>query len=167
MRRVTFGTAFVFGLAGFAAADTAQLQWFHDLSDLSIYVKPRFSTPNQWDQQFGIRAKLLRYGNFSAEYSLAYDPFYPVKFNTEPRWTTGIQFAYFFVRAPIPIAVYTTPKYNLYNQWKEEFGLNFRIVSKPRYYISSSLDYQVPYPYAEKSKPVFQASLTLGFPLGG
>jgi hypothetical protein len=155
------------GCAVTASAQQSGTQYFRGLADLSLYLKPRFNTPNLWDQQGGLRARLMRSGNASAEYSLAYDPYYPIKFNNIPRWTTGIQFAYFFTKLPIPIAVYTTPKYNLVNTWKEEFGLNFRFLQTRRVYVNSSLDYQPTFPYVEKQKSVFQASLTVGFPLGG
>jgi hypothetical protein len=153
------------GGAACASAQQAGPLYFKGIDDLSIYLKPRFSTPNVWDQQVGLRARLVKFGNASAEYSIAYDPYYPIKFDVKPRWTTGVQFAYFFTQAPIPIGVYTTPKYNLVNSWKEEFGLNFRIIQKPRYYVNSSVDYQANFPYVDKGKPTFQASLTVGFPL--
>jgi hypothetical protein len=142
-------------------------EFFTGLKDLSIYLKPRFNTPNLWDQQVGVRAKIVRYGNLSSEFSIAYDPYYPIKWDIKPKWTSGIQVAYFFAKDPFPIGVYTTPKYNLVNGWKQEAGFNFRFISKPQYYVNSSVDYQIPYPYAEKSKPTFQGSLTIGFPLGG
>jgi hypothetical protein len=145
----------------------AKPQWLNGLSDLSVFLKPRFSSPSTWDQQFGLRARIVRYGNFSSEYSFAYDPNYPIKLDIKPKWTTGVQFAYFFTHAPFPIGVYTTPKYSLVNSWKEELGLNARFLNTPRIYVNSAIDYQASYPFLKESKPVFQASLTVGFPFGG
>lgn len=165
MLRSVFPCLFSLCCLSTALAQDAHPVYFKGLDDMSLFLKPRFTNPNVWDQQFGLRARLMRDGNFSAEYSIAYDPTYPIKWDKRPVWTTGIQFAYFFTKAPFPVAVYTTPKYNLVRTWKEEYGLNLRLVQQKRVYVNSSLDYQSPYPYVGRAKPpAFQASLTVGFP---
>lgn len=165
MLKSAFAMFLALPVAASALGQDSHPQYLKDLEDLSLFLKPRFTNPNTWDQQVGLRAKLMRDGNFSAEYSIAYDPTYPIKWDKRPVWTTGIQFAYFFTKAPFPIAVYTTPKYNLVRTWKEEYGLNLRLLNQKRVYVNSSLDYQSPYPYIAKSRPPgFQASLTVGFP---
>jgi hypothetical protein len=153
--------------AGSASAQQSKPQFLDSLADLSVYTKPRFDSPYRWDEAFGLRAKLARYGNASAEFSIAYDPYLPIKYSIDPKWTSGIQFAYFFTKAPFPIGIYTTPKFNLINVWSQEFGLNLRLLNTRRVYVNSSIDDQITYPFVHKAPPTFQASLTVGFPLGG
>jgi hypothetical protein len=105
MKSGTFLVFPAFTVSCVCGAQQAALVWFGGLEDPSLYLKPRFNTPNSWDQQFGLRAKIVKDGNFSADYLIAYDPLYPIKFDIHPRWTTGVQFAYFFTNMPIPVGV--------------------------------------------------------------
>ena len=147
-------------------SEGAQLKFISSWKDVSIYTKTKSDLFRQWDQEFGVQATYVRSGNFSSIINVAYDPIYPIRFNIEPRWNSGIAFNYYFVPKPIRLGIYTKTKYNLINTWKQESGLSVRFYTSPALNVSTNVGYQWTYPYIEGKKPGYQAQILLAFPLG-
>ena len=147
------------------AGQTPGVKWFDGLGDVSLYLKPKYNLVNQWDQEFGILAVVARYGNWSAVTNFAYDPYYPIRFDQEPRFTAGMQFTYTFLHQPIGLGAYTKPKYNFENTWKEESGITSTFFRSRRLVISSNVAYVWNYPYVTGQKPSWLALVNFQFPL--
>jgi len=149
-----------------AAAQSAPLQWFDGLKDVSLYLKPKFNLIKTWDQEFGVMARVAHEGNFAVVANVTYDPVYPVAFNREPRFSAGLQFTYIFTHEPLPIGVYTKPKYDLFSHWKQESGVTARLFTSRSLIISTNLAYVWNYPYIKGQTPNWLALINFQFPLG-
>ena len=151
---------------GAVSTHTSKLEWCEGLKDVSVYLKPKYNLINTWDQEFGAMVRVLYDGNFVAVTNFCYDPLYPVAFNRAPRYSAGLQFTYYFTQAPMPVGVYTKPKYDLFSHWKEESGVTTRLYTSKSLIISTNLAYVWNYPYISGQAPNWLALINFQFPLG-
>jgi len=135
-------------------------------SDVQLYLKTKYNFVRTWDQEFGVAASLVRYGNGSLIGALSYDPTYPISFHKKPRICAGFQFTYTFTSGPEKLGVYTKPKTTFLGLWKEETGLTGRLYASKSLIVSANLATIFDYPYKSNAKPQFVGGICFGFPLG-
>ena len=139
--------------------------WFHQLSDVSIYTRLDSNLDGQWKQYLGLQLAILSWGNFSAQYSVAYDPTYAIRFDKKPAFTNGLQLKYIVHPDRYQPAVYTKPKCNFLGSWAEETGVTAHVVSYKKDYMSAAFAYVNKFPYKSDAKPGWAAYVAFVFPL--
>lgn len=154
-----------FTLSALGFADTPQLQWLDGLKDVQLYLKPKFDLVRTFDQEFGVQATVVRDGNLALQTNFCYDPTYPIEFNKNPRYSLGFAFIYYLEPLPLNLGIYTKPKYNMVNVWKEETGLTTRLFTSRSLVISANAAYVYNYPCIANRKPNWLALINFQFPL--
>lgn len=163
--KIIAGALTALALSCLAYSDEPKLKWIDGLKDVSLYLKPKYDLVRTWDQEFGVVSTLARYGNLSEVTNFCYDPTYPIDFHSRPKYSLGFQFVYSFIPGPTRIGVYTKPKYNLVNLWKEESGVTARLYNSKSLVVSTNLAYVFNYPYISHKKPNWLALVSFAFPL--
>lgn len=141
--------------------------FLHKWSDVQLYLKPKYNGVRSWDQEFGVQATMVKYGNFAEVTNFAYDPTYMIRFDQKPRFTVGLQFNYFLTPLPWKLAIYTKPKAAPFPYtYKEESGFTWRFYTSKNLIVSSNLAYVNNLPFHQHDKPQWLALVNIQFPLG-
>jgi hypothetical protein len=147
-------------------ASPAKPHWINSLKDVQLYLKPKYNLIRTWDQEFGVQASVFKEGNFLLQSNLCYDPNYPIDFHSKPHYSLGFAFVYYFAPLPFKPGIYTKPKYNLVNLWKQETGLTLRLFTSRSFVVSANAAYVYNYPYIAGQKPNWLGLVNFQFPLG-
>lgn len=147
-------------------ADAPKLQLIHSWKDVQLYTKTKYDLVRNWDQEIGFQSTVAKFGNLRESLNICYDPVYPIKFNTIPRFAIGAQTTYVFAPGPLQPGIYTKTKSNFLGQWKQETGFTFRLYTSRSFFITSNVAWLFTYPFNSSAKPQWLWLATLAIPLG-
>ena len=150
-------------VAGAHADDIKLIKSWHDVQ---LYLKPKYDAVRTFDQEFGIQATLAKYGNLTEQVNACYDPTYPVRFGSKPRFSIGEQTNYIFLPNKYKPAFYTKFKNNLIGTWKEETGITGKLLTSQRVCVSANFAWLYTLPFKSTAKPQWLALVNINFPLG-